>query len=107
MACAPSAANAVAIARPMLLVAPVTSAVLFLSRVLNWVPFVVVAPSRCAGQRVLTKATTVSAPAAAMAPATSSIASTPCTYATANGLPAAAPAGGGGVGGDPHTAAPA
>jgi hypothetical protein len=31
------------------------------------------------GQRVLTKATTVSAPAAAMAPATSSIASTPCT----------------------------
>src|SRR4051812_33559510 len=44
---------------------------------------------RSAGQRVRTKATTVSAPAAAMAPATSSIASTPCTYATANGLPAA------------------
>src|SRR3954468_9981634 len=34
MTCAPSAANAVAIARPMLLVAPVTSAVLCSSRVL-------------------------------------------------------------------------
>src|SRR6185312_15813237 len=41
-----------------------------------------------AGQRVLIRATTVSAPAAAMAPATRSIASTPSTYATANGLPA-------------------
>src|SRR6187200_1818593 len=39
------------------------------------------------GQRVLTKATTVSAPAAAIAPATSSIASTPSTYAPANGFP--------------------
>ena len=36
--CAPSAANAVAIARPMLLVAPVTSAVLSSSRVLIWIP---------------------------------------------------------------------
>jgi hypothetical protein len=44
---------------------------------------------RPAGQRVLTKATTRSAPAAAMAPATSSIASAPSTYATAKGLPVA------------------
>src|SRR6201989_1619448 len=36
MTCAPSAPNAVAIARPMLLVAPVTSAVLPSSRVLIW-----------------------------------------------------------------------
>ena len=72
MTCAPSAANAVAIARPMLLVAPVTSAVLSASRLLIW------GSLRGWGQRVLIKATTVSAPAAAMAPATSSIASTPC-----------------------------